>query len=235
MGCDIHAYVDYDQPNSEYVGQLGSFNIGRDYLLFSIMASVRLPRGRSNDIAVFEPKGLPEHLSWKTLDEATLFIADPHDSNERGMCSKESAEQYHQSWLRHKQGVGGYVGGIHGDTQIDPTEPPTRVYHPDWHSHSWLTTNELKQVIEKYASYSELEQKIAERVNGEWVIPEGYKPDPAFTHFFENKDENYQFMPIISVEPIALKVPPAILAVYCAMKSLEESGCTPRFVFWFDN
>ena len=286
MGCDIHAYVDYDEPNdhdqeyeydktqkmlAEYdlpkegVGQtgrrirhLGSFHVGRDYLLFGIMAGVvRVPhyalfepKGlpehlswqtswdvpesvRVPHYALFEPKGLPEHLSWQTLNEATLFVVegDFHaEREESGTCSKESAEQYHQSWLRnqpiHKQGVGGYVDA-----------DQERVYHPDWHSHSWLTTNELKQVIEKYASYRKLEYKTTERVNGEWVIPEGYKPDPVFASFFENKSEakDYQIMPLVSIEPIALRVPATILAIYGAMKSLEESGCTPRFVFWFDN
>lgn len=223
MGCDIHAYVDYDEPNDhdhKWVGHLGSFSIGRDYLLFGIMAGVRCP-----DYALFEPKGLPEHLSWRTLHEATLFVVQG-ETDEHGMCSKESAERWHQSWLRHKQGVGGYVDA-----------EQKRVHHPDWHSHSWLTTSELKQVIEKYASYREPEHKNAERVNGEWVIPEGYKPDPAFASFFEDKseDKDYQFMPLVSIEPIARRVPATILAVYNAMKSLEESGCTPRFVFWFDN
>lgn len=225
MGCDIHAYVDYDEPNDfehKWVGHLGEFILGRDYFLFSLMAGVR------GNEALFQPKGLPEHLSWRTLHEAALFIVDG-EREESGTCTQADAERYHQSWLRHKEGVGGYVGGENGDKK--------RVYHPDWHSHSWLTSEELKQVIDKYASHSEPHLITAKKVDGEWVIPEGYKPDPSFASFFEKKkeEEDYQFMPLVSITPIALKAPATVLAVYHAMKSLEESGCVPRLVFWFDN
>lgn len=231
MGCDIHAYVDYEEDlvrrdGNRWVSNLGEFHVGRDYLLFGILAGVRY-----HEAKLFDPKGLPDQLSYVTNGEATLFVVD-HETEESGCCTRENADRWNASHEEQKKrwgdkaGIGGYVDA-----------EKTRVYHPDWHSHSWLTTEELKQAIEKYASFKEPQQKTAERVNGEWVIPEGYMPDPAFADFFEKKadSENYQFMPLISKEPIALKAPPAILAIYQAMKSLQESGYNPRFVFWFDN
>lgn len=232
MGCDIHAYVDYEtakEPEFQdrrWVHSLGSFSVGRDYLLFGIMAGVR-----HEEAKLFDPKGLPDELSYVTNDEATLFVVDDERDAE-GCCHRRNADRWHERHQEQKRrwgdraGVGGYVD-----------EGKTRVYHPDWHSHSWLTADELRQVIEKYASFKEPQQLMAKRVNGEWEIPEGYIPDPSFVEFFEKKadHENYQMMPLVTKEPVPLRAPASIVAIYHAMKSLEESGYKARLVFWFDN
>jgi len=232
MGCDIHAYVDYEEDivkrdGNLWVSNLGEFHIGRDYLLFGILAGVRCAEDK-----LFDPKGLPDQMSYVTSGAATLFVVD-HETEEQGCCTRESADRWHQSWLEQKARWDflGERAGIGGYTDAEQK----RIHHPDWHSHSWLTTDELRQVIEKYASYKEPSRKQAERVDGEWVIPEGYMPDPAFAEFFEKKAEDYEFMPLISKKPLSLFAPATIVAVYKAMQSLEESGYKPRFVFWFDN
>lgn len=186
---------------------------------------------RHPDAKLFDPKGLPDAMSYTTNGDVSLYVLDQEETEERGCCTRANAELWNKSHEDQKArcdraGIGGYV---------DPEKQ--RIYHPDWHSHSWLTTDELRQVIEKYASYSEPQHLMAKRVNGEWEIPEGYMPDPAFADFFEKKadSENYQIMPLVSKEPVSLRAPAEIVAIYNAMKSLEESGNNARLVFWFDN
>jgi hypothetical protein len=128
MGCDIHAYLEY-QPyvdDSAYWTCFGEIHIGRDYRLFEIMAGVR------GDVkkAVSWPKGVPENMSFWTEDAYSLYISD---SNRQGACTLETAER----WV--KEGSSVWLNEQH-----------SKVSHPDWHSHSWLTTKEVGQVVEKY-------------------------------------------------------------------------------------
>ena len=145
MGCDIHAYVDYEvekDHDCRWVKNLGSFRVERDYLLFGIMAGVRHEQAK-----LFDPKGLPDRMSYVTNDEVKLFVVEDEREAAEGRCHRRNADRWHENHEEEKKergelaGIGGYVDA-----------EKTHVYHPDWHSHSWLTADELRQVIEKYNS-----------------------------------------------------------------------------------
>lgn len=143
MGCDIHAYIDYDEyvyDNKKHVSCIAELHLGRNYELFGLMAGVRCP-----DLALFSPRGLPENFSWHTKYENELMVLEKEsDCDEDHTCSREAAER----WV--KSGVSKWTNDKHN-----------YVTHPDWHSHSYLYVNELKQVLKKCGNHPELKAIIA--------------------------------------------------------------------------
>jgi hypothetical protein len=142
MGCDIHAYIDYDSfvqsDTKPYTDCFAELHLGRDYNLFNEMASVRGNGG------LFSPRGLPEHISWRVDWENTLYvITGPFE--EEGCCTREKAEK----WVA--RGYSKWADDGH-----------TKVTHPDWHSHSYLYLDEVKQVYKALGyPHDELKAVIA--------------------------------------------------------------------------
>jgi hypothetical protein len=149
MGCDIHSYIEYrpkglwefnNKPHSwDNWGQ--RYYVGRNYRMFGLLAGLR-----SGQDALFPVRGVPRDISWHVKEDYTFSIGDS-DDGERSV-SKETA----QEWL--SRGYAKYwVDG-------DGTENTNIITHPDWHSASWLTADELAAVIERYRSlYYEEEVK----------------------------------------------------------------------------
>jgi hypothetical protein len=130
MGCDIHAYVEYvswENKDKEYWSCLMS-NIGsRNYLWFDVLAGVR-----GNDHQVFPTRGMPEGaISWEVRDAAYMHIAQTDDqAGWEGWTTREQATRWGEPIFK----LDGYEF----------------CGHPDWHSHSWLTADELAQCIGAY-------------------------------------------------------------------------------------
>ena len=136
MGCDIHAYIEY-QRNGEtrYLPFGGRINPGRNYRLFGLLADLR-----ECGPAIIEPRGMPPDAAWEAEHDNELYIS----ANETdGTTTPERA----QRWVESGSSV--YLKDKHFVT------------HPDWHSHSWLTTAEYRDVLKVYQS-----QESA------WPIPE---------------------------------------------------------------
>ena len=80
MGCDIHAYVEYCNPElgaegkPYWVSWGHRFNPGKNYLLFTLMAGVR----GDPDAALFEPRGIPNPLGWTSQEDWLLDHSDCH-------------------------------------------------------------------------------------------------------------------------------------------------------------
>lgn len=128
MGCDIHCYIEYKQAGREgWSGFGGRINPGRHYGIFAKMADVRNDYGIT---PIAQPRGLPEDASYRANDDNRLYITK---SEGEGFCSPESAER----WV--KSGASKYVNSHDGK--------PAWVTHPDWHSHSWLTAQELENSL----------------------------------------------------------------------------------------
>jgi hypothetical protein len=140
MGADIHMYVEYrnkkraqeDQQQGRkphWISYGDRTNPGRNYTLFGILAGVR---GQYKDS--FEPKGMvdTEEMGWASRGDAYMFIVDrPREEiHEEGCCSREDAERWTQ-----------YGCQIIEDKWIE---------HPDWHSHSWMSIEELEEAFERY-------------------------------------------------------------------------------------
>lgn len=132
MGADIHCYIEYAQKSFKgdtvWFNFGSSINPGRDYMMFGVLAGVRT---ENPNIA---PRGLPQDIAWRTADDAYLTISDAYPE-EQGYCSSEQAAAYNRNGHA-------YVTNDKGEN--------IRVEHPDWHSHSWLTTDEFMSAIKTY-------------------------------------------------------------------------------------
>ena len=140
MGCDIHLYIEAKpriNPNDNYkypwssVGFHGEFS-SRIYGMFARMANVR--SSNKTYKVQFEPRGLPKDVNNYSLkDSAFLRVTNDNSLLEQysNYCSLTMAEQ----WVN--LGVSKWVD-----------ETKTHIFNPDYHSFSWLTTQELRQCFD---------------------------------------------------------------------------------------
>lgn len=131
MGCDIHAFVEYERlpanDHSDGYWDCLMSNIGhRDYTFFSLLADC----GRGEHEPLIYNRGLPEGPMSHVVEEEMWLTIDDELKDEQGYCSAENAK----SWGGETRVRGKYK----------------QVMHPDLHSHSWLTCDELAQVIAAY-------------------------------------------------------------------------------------
>lgn len=134
MGCDIHCYLEYRDPNPEWKPQDGivtwsgwpRINPGRNYEVFGHLAGVR-----SGVDPVVEPRGIPEDISWETAGDYWMYVNDERLEGKRTTTTEKALEwAKYGCKLVHKE-----------DGTIQ------KVSHPDWHTHSWITTDEFAQVL----------------------------------------------------------------------------------------
>jgi hypothetical protein len=142
MGCDIHGYIDYltegfKGETEKRACDFAKVDINRNYLLFSVLAGVR---NYDNLIPLSKPKGLPELVSYTVESDNTIYITE-NSTDDDDYTTPEQAER----WV--KNGSSTYYKNHW-------------VTHPDWHSHSWLNLEEMRQLREKYLEVGK---------NYEWV------------------------------------------------------------------
>lgn len=132
MGCDIHAYIEYEgwtrNDGTIYWKPFASNFGDRSYVMFGIMAGVRIP-----DVAIFEPKGLPNEgldLAYEACGDEWMYISE---DDVGGYVTPKCAEK----WVR--SGYSRYKNNHDG--------VPTWVSNPDHHSHSWMDANDLEKCI----------------------------------------------------------------------------------------
>lgn len=143
MGCDIHMYVEYVSKESKkryeekgeppyWMSFGGRINPGRNYVIFGFLAGVRYDVNKG-----LEPKGLPNDLGYMSMRDSRLFITD--DGEGDGETTLTNALRWNKDY-RCKL----YNGS---------DDKPIWVDHPDWHSHSWLTTKEYSKVLSLYSKH----------------------------------------------------------------------------------
>jgi hypothetical protein len=207
MGCDIHAYIEYEEESDDkqkgknHVSNFAQVKVNRNYWLFTLMAGVR-----GNEIQghkpVSEPKGLPKEVSYTVSKDAFLCVMDIECASRADhCCSREDAERW-------------------GSNYID--EAKRYVHHPDLHSNSCLSLQDMNEVIQRYSSLKERHQI--------WLKPHETVPDG-----YQLSEEDWAGMKIADSESVPVEVPCEILAIRAAMEVLEKAGKTTRLVFFFDN
>lgn len=136
MGADIHMYIEYSPKayaETKEGGERfwftfgGRINPGRDYWLFALLANVR------GGGALFPPRGAPSDAAIAASSDNRLYITTSEGDN---YAKPEDAAR----WVA--EGSSTYI------LKHDGT--PGWVTHPDWHSHSWLTSDELAEVFAAY-------------------------------------------------------------------------------------
>lgn len=132
MGADAHAYIEYvatTRPDgSDYWQPFGGqIRLDPHYSLFGLLANVRC------DGAIFAPRGLPDDLAYEAEGDSRLRIVEDDDpaANAEGCTTRSRANE----WVQH------------GEKTIT-VGSSEYVTHPDWHSHTWLTPGEFRQVLQ---------------------------------------------------------------------------------------
>jgi hypothetical protein len=213
MGCDIHCYIEYRKKNSDKESWNdfgGRINPGRNYGLFTLMAAVR-DYWEDSDWKLFTPKGLPEDIGYAASGDNFHYLTDSVKCScgESRYVGIETAER----WV--KSGSSVYKNDINGK--------PTWVSNPDWHSHSWLSLEEYRQVLDQYI--------VAEKKS--WEDREKKRLD-LIEHLknktgVDVKEESWLYKPCDHYDE------PEYHAILAAMESFEKMGYESRLVFWFDN
>lgn len=121
MGCDIHAFIEFKRGD-RWEPFSDELNIERNYDLFGAMANVRTGG------AVVPPRGIPDDMAYMADGGWWKYIGYDYG------LTVEQAEQYQRLGSRILK---------------DRDGKPWKVEHPDWHTPSWLTTEEFKQALEK--------------------------------------------------------------------------------------
>lgn len=130
MGCDIHLYMEYKNPENTWSKRWDNFgkriSVGRDYYLFGLMAGVR---GGAKPIAA--PRGIPNDIDYYTAQDYYWFIGDTNETDTDGsrFITLKDAERW-------------------GTTiELDDKGNPYRIPDPDLHSASWLTFGEYTSAL----------------------------------------------------------------------------------------
>lgn len=130
MGCDIHCYIEYKEPDREHWSGFGNrINPGRNYGLFGAMAGVRC------DLPHIEPRGVPEEIAYECSGDYWIYISSESAEGD-GTCSEEKAKSCIQYGSVLKKSDAPIVGNFVSD--------------PDSHTHSWLTADEFELAIATY-------------------------------------------------------------------------------------
>jgi len=155
MGCDIHIYPEWyskkDQlesipEKSVWIHSACSeFHVGRNYELFSIMAQVRgaSPFG-------YSPRGLPDDPApgFDASYKYKLIVIPDEELKESG------SSDFGQSFVAKSIAENWKTCLCYSIKVLQDADPENRkreeIMHPDYHSHSWLTTKELFHVRQIY-------------------------------------------------------------------------------------
>lgn len=130
MGCDIHAYMEYRKSDKDFWRGWPRINLGRNYAMFGKLAGVR-----SSGPAIVKPRGIPHDIGYDATHDWWLLIDDKHADSE-AFCSQAQAENYPKYGSRIQAvGEGGNKYAC------------ARVEHPDWHTPSWVSAEELVSAI----------------------------------------------------------------------------------------
>jgi hypothetical protein len=207
MGCDIHLYIEYKSKKPRYDGRESNWasfgnriNPGRNYAMFGLMANVRNCYSDGKLPVLVEPRGMPDDVYYSTADDNRMYISEDECEN---YVTMETAE----GWV--KSGSSTFINNKEGK--------PTWVSNPDWHSHSWLTTSEFENVLNKYL---ELEAGwYKERVDTHYKMVERLNIQPSSWMY----------------APLDMDIEPQYQVVLASLKRFEELGYDARIVFWFDN
>ncbi|MDH4186827.1 MAG: hypothetical protein OEV08_07510 [Nitrospira sp.] len=125
MGCDIHCYIEYRTAGDTHWFSWGErINLGRNYVLFGLLAGVRC------EGQIYPLRGYPDDAGQAARHDNWLYISDQATDDEHD-CTRAHANE----WVK-------YGAKISADGK--------RVTHPDWHSHSWLTPDEFRTVLDAY-------------------------------------------------------------------------------------
>lgn len=131
MGCQIHLRVEKrikGQNRWTSAGFYGEF-CDQYYLMYEMMAGVRVSKNK-----IFEPRGLPNDICCDTAETFYNIVTEDNilANFVGGFVLRKDAERWVEKGLSTWE-----------------NEKKRRVSDPDLHTHSWLTTQELRKCYDE--------------------------------------------------------------------------------------
>lgn len=151
MGCDVHLYVETRRRAGAFAepSPFAWFNFGerirpgRNYRVFEALAGVRGDEAR----AVVPPRGVPEDMGWFTAGEYCEYVVTDEAAVARWNADRERAVTRERAERWVSSGASVWVDGP--DAEPRHGSIVGRITGPDWHTPSWLTTDEFARAIEQ--------------------------------------------------------------------------------------
>lgn len=114
---------------------MGRIRLSQDDRLFALLAGVRSDNISDLQIECLMPKGLPDDVTELSLEEGSFTVDDDAAKLEiPDTCSRADADR----WVNDDKSR-----YIHNGYSVT---------HPAFHSHSWVTIEELKLALGRYQS-----------------------------------------------------------------------------------
>jgi hypothetical protein len=269
MGCDIHAYVETQDPRSDSWSYVGEHHFSRNYLFFALAAGARrytpwpdsdllekaltargvktlddpkLSSDETDQIVIeacdtgitsgqpsFREKGIPKDLSYQVVDHYTMTVVedDEDDGEEPNLCKRKTAD----SWI---------TSGSSVVWELDNEGKVYRVTNPDWHTPSWLSTDEMQTLTERFdlaleerVAEAKTQQEISLRWANSGLEKAKKEGDAESIKFFEREVKREAKWS--THDPRSDNAFISALALVAMMRAYEARGVKARLVFWFDN
>jgi len=199
MGCDIHLYIEY--KNGDQWSNFGRrINPGRNYSLFGSLAGVRC---ESDHIT---PRGVPDDIGYSAFDDWSIYVSDTQTEDTRS----EDGEYYYSRSHAEDYVRRGYC------QWIERNGKKSWVTNCDWHTPSWLNTDEFELAIAVYLKSA------------------GFQIGTLRLTCAESMD-SITASNIGDAAKWALNGIAEYWAILAAMRCFEMQGKQARIVFWFDN
>ncbi len=246
---------------------LCNFRFNRDYMLFALMAGVRrynyLPDAKLLEEALakrgsktlkdpflseaetelilheasdsgitqgqpsFREKGIPRDIGWETVEDYTLTVLDNENDELENCCTRSQAT----NWI----GKGSSEPWEVMDGEI------IKITGPDWHTPSWLNTDEVETLAKRLRLALESTiptAKAAQKKNVQWAkkgLESALKDNDAERIAMMTREltreQNWE-----THDPIRNQTLTKVEGLALMMRRIElDENIKARLVFWFDN
>ncbi len=162
----------------------------------------------------FEPRGVPKDADYfKAISDYTMWVREEESANaEEHECSRKKADE----WIKN------------GSSKVWDTDEDgkvSRITHPDWHSASWLSTDEIEELIKRYESALKA------------LIPTARKEMERAAKFYEKAPEKIRdkFCSWEYCNPMNNHDLKLLRGMLSMMRAIETPERPCRIIFWFDN
>lgn len=149
LGSDMHLSIEY-RSDGRWWSFASKVHLERNYFIFERLAGVR---GKIAN-AIAPPRGFPPDASTDTQDENFLWIdyGNGELSSEDPSCTPQRAAEWVASGKsKYFETINKIAMAVDLTGKKEPelvdVQKHKRVSRPDWHTHSWLSTDEFESAI----------------------------------------------------------------------------------------
>lgn len=174
MGCDIHAFVEYE--SDFYAGQSwrsfssNQIRLSRNYAMFGAMTAGEVRFKGLDAEYLVEPRGYPDDASLDTNDNYHLYVCDRDTGDDERVTNFENAVKWAKWGSEIKVFRDGSWVSIPAPEDLDQIKLEyensslMKITDPDAHTPSWLSTSEYVYAVEAADS-------VLNGIQSTWDVP----------------------------------------------------------------